>query len=114
MSKISDARREAHLAKKFRWPDGQVESMRDRVTAMVATGRAKLTYRHGTGRKVGGCYRPTRPVWTLWVGDSGVDVTKIAAELAASLMQPTPSIEGLEEMGDAAYQVALKGLNGWL
>jgi alkanesulfonate monooxygenase SsuD/methylene tetrahydromethanopterin reductase-like flavin-dependent oxidoreductase (luciferase family) len=108
MSKISDARREAHLAKMYRWPDGKVESMRDRVTAMVATGQARLTYRHGTGRKVEGCYRPTRPVWVLWVGNSGVDVTKIAAELAVSLMASPPDLRAMEEQGEAAYQQAMR------
>lgn len=108
MSTINDTRREAHLAKEFCWPDGKVESMRDRVTAMVATGQARITYRHGQGRKVEGCYRPTKPVWVLWVGDSGVDVTKIAAELAASLMQDPPDLKALEERGNAAYEQALK------
>ena len=108
MSTINDTRREAHLAKEFCWPDGKVESMRDRVTAMVATGQARITYRHGQGRKVEGCYRPTKPVWVLWVGDSGVDISKIAAELAASLMASPPDLRAMEEQGDAAYRQALK------
>jgi len=105
---LQTARRDAHLAKSFRWPDGKVEPLRDRVTAMVATGQARLTYRHGQGRKVQGCYHPTKPVWTLWVGDSGVDVSKIAAELAASLMKDPPDLKALEERGNAAYEQALK------
>lgn len=109
--KITEARHDAHLAKLLRSPDGTVQSLREYVEARVATGQARLTYRHGT-RKIDGTVRPTRPVWTLWVEDSGVDVSKIAAEYAASLMSPPPSIQELEDQGEEAYRKALRELGG--
>ena len=113
MSNVAEARREQHLGKLYRWPDGKIESMRDRVAAMVATGQARITYRPGTGRKVGGTRLPSRPQWVLWVGDHGVDITKIAAEFAAGMMSPSPSVGDLEREGNAAYEKARREAASW-
>lgn len=102
---ITQLRQDAHLAKKFRWPDGQVRTLRDQITSLVGSGQARITYRHGTGPKRDGMRLPTRPVWTLWVGDSGVDISKTGACLAASLLNI--SLDEMESQGDKAYRKEL-------
>ncbi len=109
MSDIADIRRNKHLDSLVRTFEGKVQSLREMIDEMLASGSAaRLKFAHSQGRKVGGLYQVKRPVWTLWVGDDGVDLSKIGAEYAASQMNPRPDLKLLEEQGNAAYEKALK------
>jgi hypothetical protein len=109
MSTIAEIRRNKHLDSLVRTSDGKVQSLREMIDGMLASGdAARLKFAHVTGRKVQGLYQIKRPVWTLWVGDYGVDISKIGAEYAASQMNPRPDLNLLEEQGNAAYEKALK------